>query len=52
MITIGDFGICNLSIVPVRAAASDESEIVTQLLFGDFVKILEKGDWKQTTTNF
>lgn len=42
MITIEDFGICNLSIVPVRAAASDESEIVTQLLFGDFVKIIEK----------
>lgn len=44
MITIGDFGICNLSIVPVRASASDEAEIVTQLLFGDFVKILEKGE--------
>lgn len=44
MITIGDFGICNLSIVPVRAAASDEWKIVTQLLFGDFVKILEKGE--------
>jgi len=44
MITIGDYGICNLSIVPVRAAASDTAEIVTQLLFGDFVKILEKGE--------
>lgn len=36
-------GICNLSIVPVRANASDESEIVSQLLFGDYVTILEKG---------
>jgi len=44
MITIGDFGVCNLSVVPVRAEASDASEIVTQLLFGDFVKILEKGE--------
>lgn len=43
MITIGDFGVCNLSIVPVRAAASDTSEIVTQLLFGDFVEVIEKG---------
>lgn len=44
MVQIEDFGICNLSVVPVRAAASDESEIVTQLLFGDFVKVLEKGE--------
>jgi len=44
MITISDYGICNLSIVPVRAEASDKAEIVTQLLFGDFVQILEKGE--------
>ncbi|MBI3134727.1 MAG: C40 family peptidase [Bacteroidetes bacterium] len=44
MITIGDYGICNLSIVPVRAGASDTAEIITQLLFGDFVEILEKGE--------
>ncbi|MFT5822707.1 MAG: hypothetical protein ACI8ZM_003964, partial [Crocinitomix sp.] len=37
------YGICNLSIIPVRASASDESEIVTQLLFGDAVEIIEKG---------
>ena len=42
MIIIGEYGICNLSIVPVRAEASDAAEIVTQLLFGDFVQILEK----------
>jgi hypothetical protein len=35
------FGICNLSIVPCRAEASDKSEIVTQLLFGDHFEILE-----------
>ena len=28
-------GVCRLSIVPVRAVASDQSELVTQLLFGD-----------------
>ncbi len=33
------FGICLLSIVPGRAEASDKSEMVTQLLFGDLVKI-------------
>lgn len=36
-----DFGICNLSIVPLRAEASDVSEMVTQLLYGEPFKILE-----------
>ncbi len=36
------FGICNLSVVPCRAEASDKSEMVTQLLFGEWFKILEE----------
>lgn len=44
MLTVGDYGICNLSIAPLRAQASDTAEIVTQLLFGDFVQVLEKGE--------
>lgn len=36
------FGICNLSIVPCRAEASDKSEMVTQLLFGERFKIIEE----------
>jgi len=45
-------GICNLSIVPVRVNSSDESEIVTQLLFGDYVTIIEKGDpWIKIKNN-
>jgi gamma-D-glutamyl-L-lysine dipeptidyl-peptidase len=44
MLTVENFGVCNLSVAPVRAAASDQSEIVTQLLFGDFVRIIEKGE--------
>ena len=35
------FGICNLAIVPVRLEASDRSEQVTQLLFGEHFKILD-----------
>ncbi len=35
------FGICILSIVPVRKEPSDASEMVTQLLFGDTFRILE-----------
>ncbi|SRX73721.1 C40 family peptidase [Aequorivita antarctica] len=36
-----DYGICNLSVVPLRAEASDVSEMVTQLLYGEHFKILE-----------
>jgi gamma-D-glutamyl-L-lysine dipeptidyl-peptidase len=40
------YGVCRLSIVPVRAEASDKSEQVTQLLFGDHYQVLEtKGSW-------
>src|SRR5690606_16174570 len=40
------FGICNLAIVPVRAEASDRSEITSQLLFGEHFEILEQnGSW-------
>jgi hypothetical protein len=48
MISTGEKGICRLSIVPVRAAASDSSEVVTQLLFGDHYAITEvsaDGKW-------
>ncbi len=41
-------GVCRLSIVPVRAAAADQSEQVTQLLFGDHYTIIdvsESGKW-------
>lgn len=41
-----EFGICLLSIIPVRSEASDKSEMVTQCLFGDLVLIIEqKNDW-------
>ncbi len=36
------YGICNLSIVPLRIESSDASEMVSQVLYGDFFKILEK----------
>lgn len=35
------YGICNLSIVPLRAEASDKSELVSQVLYGDHFKVLE-----------
>lgn len=40
------YGICNLSIVPCRKEASDKSELVTQLLFGDHFTVLDvQGSW-------
>lgn len=41
-----DHALCHLSIVPVRSSASDKSEQVSQLLFGEAVEILE---WKGKT---
>lgn len=36
------YGICNLSIVPLRMEPSDMSELVSQVLYGDYFKVLEK----------
>jgi len=45
-------GICNLSIIPVRANPTDEAEIVTQLLFGDYITVIEKGSpWIKIKNN-
>ena len=36
-----DHGVCRLSIVPVREKPSDQSEMVSQLLFGEHYQVLE-----------
>jgi cell wall-associated NlpC family hydrolase len=35
------FGICRVSVAPMRSEPSDKAENASQLLFGDFVEILE-----------
>jgi len=41
-----NFGISNLSVVPVRAEASERSEMVTQILFGETFEVIKKRkDW-------
>jgi gamma-D-glutamyl-L-lysine dipeptidyl-peptidase len=41
-----EFGICLQSIVPVRAIPSHKGEMVSQVLFGELYRILQKeGDW-------
>lgn len=36
------YGICRVAVSPLRAEASDRAEMVSQLLFGDHVEIIEK----------
>ncbi|HSP83309.1 MAG TPA: C40 family peptidase [Gillisia sp.] len=47
------YGICTLSIVPVRSQPDDASEMVTQLLYGENFKILEeRGKWSRIRIAF
>ncbi len=49
------FGICRLSIIPVRKAGDDKSEMVTQLLFGDHYEVLdhhENGKWLRVKIHY
>ena len=36
------YGICNLGIVPMRYETDDKSELVSQMLYGEYFKVLEK----------
>ncbi len=47
------YGICHLSIVPLRASASHESEMISQLLYGEHFKILEeRAHWSRVRNSF
>jgi gamma-D-glutamyl-L-lysine dipeptidyl-peptidase len=49
------YGLCTLSIVPVRTEPSDKSELSTQLLFGDAyepLELSENGRWLKVRTRF
>lgn len=47
------YGISNLSIVPVRNIPADTAEMVTQLLYGESFKILEeRGKWSRIRNAF
>ncbi len=48
-----DYGICNLSIVPLRLEPSDTSEMVSQILYGELFKILEiRKKWSRIRLTF
>jgi len=36
-----NYGICNLSIIPLRIEPNDASEMISQVLFGEYFKVLE-----------
>ena len=47
------YGICNLSIIPLRIEPSDSSEMVSQLLFGEHFKIIEiRKTWSKVRIAF
>ncbi len=47
------YGICSLSIVPLRQEPTDKSELVSQLLYGDYFKVLEqRKSWSRIRLNF
>lgn len=48
------YGICHLSNAPCRLEPADSSEMVTQLLYGETVKIYEekKKDWRRAKTAY
>ncbi len=47
------YGICNLSIVPLKLEPSDTSELVSQILYGEFFKVLEhRKSWSKIRLAF
>ncbi len=48
-----NYGLCNLSIVPLRLDYSDRSEMVSQVLYGDLFEILEVTEkWSRIKLTF
>ena len=47
------YGICNLSIIPLRSESSESSEMTSQVLFGEHFKVLEKRkNWSKIRLQF
>ncbi len=48
-----NYGLCNLSIIPLRAEPDDKSELVSQVLFGDSFEVIGKSkQWLKITLAF
>ena len=47
------YGICHLSVIPMRSMPDQAAELVTQLLFGEHYKVLEsRKNWSRVKTVF
>ena len=47
------YGLCNLSIIPMRLEAADTAEMVTQVLYGETFKVLEqRKKWSRIRLQF
>jgi hypothetical protein len=48
-----NYGICNLSVIPLRGEANDKSELVSQVLYGEIFKVLEiRAKWSRIRLAF
>lgn len=48
-----DYGICLLSVIPLRAEPSDKSEILTHILFGEMMEVTGKQEqWRKVRTTY
>lgn len=46
------FGICDLTIIPMKIEPSDQSEMINQVLFGEYFEIIEEsGEWIKILLN-
>ena len=47
------YGICHLSIVPIRSNAEETAEMISQLLYGEHFKVLEqRKNWSKIRAAF
>jgi len=48
-----NYGICNLSAIPLRIEPNDRSEMVSQILFGEHFKVIDKSkQWRKVRLSF
>ena len=48
-----NYGICNLSIIPLRIESNDKSEMISQVLFGEHFKVIDKSKhWRKIRLSF
>ncbi len=48
-----NYGICDLSVIPLRIEPNDRSEMVSQVLFGEHFKVIDKSkQWRKIRLSF